>query len=164
MNTNNYEKINLLNSKLDEDKIKQIEYETDIKHNKGQLVLELNNIHKIKYTFIQEYYKKIEQNTILSYNTDKIKQLEKNINNILNENFNKLYKNGDKIYEKIGNSQNKNSWNVKEFLNTNLEKEYKESYINNDFKDILVNAVYNIDNNDLITNEFKKDITTKLLK
>ena len=70
----------------------------------------------------------------------------------------------DKIYEKIGNSQNKNSWNVKEFLNTNLEKEYKESYINNDFKDILVNAVYNIDNNDLITNEFKKDITTKLLK
>jgi hypothetical protein len=85
-------------------------------------------------------------------------------NNILNENFNKLYKNGDKIYEKIGNSQNKNSWNVKEFLNTNLEKEYKESYINNDFKDILVNAVYNIDNNDLITNEFKKDITTKLLK
>ena len=56
-------------------------------------------------------------------------------NNILNENFNKLYKNGDKIYEKIGNSQNKNSWNVKEFLNTNLEKEYKESYINNDFND-----------------------------
>lgn len=85
-------------------------------------------------------------------------------NNILNENFNKLYKNGDNIYEKIGNSQNKNSWNVKEFLNTNLEKEYKESYINNDFKDVLVNAVYNIDNNDLITNEFKKDITTKLLK
>jgi len=85
-------------------------------------------------------------------------------NNILNENFNKLYKNGDKIYEKIGNSQNKNSWNIKEFLNTNLEKEYKESYINNDFKDILVNAVYNIDNNDLITNDFKKNITTKLLK
>lgn len=85
-------------------------------------------------------------------------------NDILNENFNKLYKNGDKIYEKIGNSQNKNSWNIKEFLNTNLEKEYKESYINNDFKDILVNAVYNIDNNDLITNDFKKNITTKLLK
>ena len=85
-------------------------------------------------------------------------------NDILNENFNKLYKNGDKIYEKIGNCQNKNSWNVKEFLNTNLEKEYRESYINNDFKDILVNAIYNIDNNDLITNEFKKDITTKLLK
>lgn len=85
-------------------------------------------------------------------------------NNILNENFNKLYKNGDKIYEKIGNSQNKNSWNIKEFLNTKLEKEYIESYINNDFKDILVNAVYNIDNNDLITNDFKKNITTKLLK
>ena len=43
----------------------------------------------------------------------------------INETFNKLYKDGNNIYEKIGNSQTKNSWIVKEFLNTVLEKEYE---------------------------------------
>jgi hypothetical protein len=63
----------------------------------------------------------------------------------INETFNKLYKDGNNIYEKIGNSQNKNSWIVKEFLNTVLEKEYDTPYDNNNFTNVIVDAIMNID-------------------
>jgi len=63
----------------------------------------------------------------------------------INETFNKLYKDGNNIYEKIGNSQNKNSWIVKEFLNTVLEKEYNTPYDNNNFTNDIVDAISNID-------------------
>ena len=60
------------------------------------------------------------------------------------ETFNKLYKNGDDIYEKIGNSQNKDSWKIKEFFNTNLEKQYVDNYQNISFNDNLIDACENI--------------------
>jgi hypothetical protein len=63
----------------------------------------------------------------------------------INETFNKLHKDGNNIYEKIGNSQNKNSWIVKEFLNTVLEKEYDTPYDNNNFTNIIIDAINNID-------------------
>lgn len=66
-------------------------------------------------------------------------------NKSINETFNKLYKDGNYIYEKIGNSQNKNSWIVKEFLNTVLEKEYDTPYDNNNFTNDIVDAISNID-------------------
>ena len=67
-------------------------------------------------------------------------------NESINETFNKLYKDGNNnIYEKIGNSQNKNSWIVKEFLNTVLKKEYDSPYDNNNFTNIIVDAISNID-------------------
>lgn len=76
----------------------------------------------------------------------------------INETFNKLYKDGNNIYEKIGNSQNKNSWIIKEFLNTVLEKEYDTPYDNNNFTNVIVDAISNIDEttieNKLIKNDF----------
>lgn len=63
----------------------------------------------------------------------------------INETFNKLYKDGNNIYEKIGNSQNKNSWIVKEFLNTNFKKEYNTPYDNNNFTNVIIDAISNID-------------------
>lgn len=63
----------------------------------------------------------------------------------INETFNKLHKDGNNVYEKIGNSQNKNSWIVKEFLNTVLEKEYDTPYDNNNFTNIIIDAINNID-------------------
>jgi len=58
------------------------------------------------------------------------------------ETFNKLHKNGDDVYEKIGNSQNKNSWDIKEFLNTILKKQYVDNYQDNNFNQNLLDAIY----------------------
>ena len=64
------------------------------------------------------------------------------------ETFNKLYKNGDDIFEKIGNSQNKDSWKIKEFLNTILKKQYVVNYPDNNFNGPLLSDIYdNIHNN-----------------
>ena len=62
----------------------------------------------------------------------------------INETFNKLHKDGNNVYEKIGNCQNKNSWVVKEFLNTVLEKEYNTPYDNNNFTNTIIDAINNI--------------------
>jgi|TARA_B110000483_G_C17850473_1_gene410176 hypothetical protein len=62
----------------------------------------------------------------------------------INETFNKLHKDGTDIYEKIGNCQNKNSWIVKEFFNTNLKKEYNTSYDKNNFTNTIIDAINNI--------------------
>ena len=58
--------------------------------------------------------------------------------------FNKLHKDGNNVYEKIGNCQNKNYWLVKEFLNTVLEKEYNTPYDNNNFTNTIIDAINNI--------------------
>tara|TARA_B000000437_G_scaffold219162_2_gene200157 strand:- start:1682 stop:2047 length:366 start_codon:yes stop_codon:yes gene_type:complete len=65
-------------------------------------------------------------------------------NNGSKETFNKLYKNGNNVYEKIGNSNNKDSWDIKEFFNTNLEKQYVDNYHNISFNDNLLDACENI--------------------
>ena len=59
-------------------------------------------------------------------------------NNIINNNgdffetFNKLHKDhNNNIYEKIGNSSNKNNWTIKEFFNQILDKQYTASYNDN---------------------------------
>ena len=62
----------------------------------------------------------------------------------INETFNKLHKDGNNVYEKIGNCQNKNYWLVKEFLNTVLEKEYNTPYDNNNFTNTIIDAINNI--------------------
>jgi hypothetical protein len=91
-----------------------------------------NIIHKIEYkhTVLSE-----DDLWTTSYNhkTDK--------NGII-ETFNKLHKNGDNVYEKIGTSQNKNSWKIKEFLNTILKKQYIDNYHENNFNEYLLNAIY----------------------
>ena len=67
------------------------------------------------------------------------------------ESFNKLYKENNIIHEKIGNSTNKKSWNIKEFINTNLEKEYNDSYDSIIFKfndvDCIQEIFSSVDNN-----------------
>lgn len=75
----------------------------------------------------------------------------KNDNDGFIENFNKLYKENENVYEKIGNSQNKNSWKIKEFLNTILLKQYTDNYNNNSFDEQLLSVLFNnnIDNNNI---------------
>lgn len=81
-------------------------------------------------------------------------------NNIINNNgdffetFNKLHKDhNNNIYEKIGNSSNKNNWTIKEFFNQILDKQYTDSYNDNNFDDLLISCLSNnniIENNILI--------------
>lgn len=81
-------------------------------------------------------------------------------NNIINNNgdffetFNKLHKDhNNNIYEKIGNSSNKNNWTIKEFFNQILDKQYTDSYNDNNFDDLLISCLSNnniIENNTLI--------------
>ena len=81
-------------------------------------------------------------------------------NNIINNNgdffetFNKLHKDhNNNIYEKIGNSSNKNNWTIKEFFNQILDKQYTASYNDNNFDDLLISCLSNnniIENNTLI--------------
>tara|TARA_B110000858_G_scaffold198372_1_gene264346 strand:- start:2852 stop:3244 length:393 start_codon:yes stop_codon:yes gene_type:complete len=112
-----------------------------------------NCVNKIEYNNII-----LSDNKIWS-TTYKNKIDDKNIK----ETFNKLHKDGNNIYEKIGNSQNKNSWSIKEFLNTILEKEYDTPYKNNNFKNTLIDAINNIDhmNNDNSIHNYKE---TDLIK
>lgn len=49
------------------------------------------------------------------------------------ESFNKLLKNKNNIYEQIGNSYNENNWQIKEFVNNDLKKEYDDNYQNHTF-------------------------------
>tara|TARA_B110001450_G_scaffold255830_2_gene284392 strand:+ start:1581 stop:1961 length:381 start_codon:yes stop_codon:yes gene_type:complete len=91
-----------------------------------------NIIHKIEYkhtTFSGD-------NLWVTYYNNKID------NNGIVETFNKLHKNGDDVYEKIGNSQNKNSWDIKEFLNTIVKKQYVDNYQDNNFNQNLLDAIY----------------------
>jgi len=102
-----------------------------------------NIIHKIEY-----------KHTILSGNKLlSTSYKNKTDNNGSLETFNKLQKEGNNIYEKIGISQNKNSWNIKEFLNTILKKQYVDKYQNNNFNETILDAVINnvsINNKNLI--------------
>jgi len=44
------------------------------------------------------------------------------------ESFNKILKNDNYLFEQIGNSKNKNNWDIKEFENNNLHKQYNDQY------------------------------------
>ncbi len=55
------------------------------------------------------------------------------------ESFNKLLKDKKNIYEQIGNSKNNSEWNIKEFENNTVKKEYKEPYNKFNFKDAIIN-------------------------
>lgn len=80
-------------------------------------------------------------------------------NSGITETFNKLYKNGDEhIIEKVGTSQNKNPWKIKEFLNNIQEKHYMDDYTKNNFNELLINCLIdninkNYDNTNLNNNE-----------
>ena len=80
-------------------------------------------------------------------------------NSGITETFNKLYKNGDEhIIEKVGTSQNKNPWKIKEFLNNIQEKHYIDDYTKNNFNELLINCLIdninkNYDNTNLNNNE-----------
>jgi urate oxidase len=58
-------------------------------------------------------------------------------NDSISESFNKLLKRDYDVYEQVGNSQNKNDWQVKEFHNNSLNKEYKDPYAKHNFDNCL---------------------------
>jgi len=107
-------------------------FSSSITFTKDNIDSPANIIHKIEY-----------RHTILSgdnlWTTSYNNKIDKN--GII-ETFNKLHKNGDDVYEKIGSSQNKNSWDIKEFLNTILKKQYVDNYQNNNFNQNLLDAIY----------------------
>tara|TARA_B100001142_G_C14092388_1_gene561793 strand:+ start:82 stop:456 length:375 start_codon:yes stop_codon:yes gene_type:complete len=107
-------------------------FSSSITFTKDNIDSPANIIHKIEY-----------RHTILSgdnlWTTSYNNKTDKN--GII-ETFNKLHKNGDDVYEKIGSSQNKNSWDIKEFLNTILKKQYIDNYQDNNFNQNLLDAIY----------------------
>jgi len=102
----------------------------------------LKTINKINYTSSILSDNKIWSTTYKNIIDDKS----------INETFNKLHKDGNNIYEKVGISENKNPWIIKEFSNSVLEKEYNTSYNNNNFKNILIEAIKTIDSDYSIDN------------
>jgi hypothetical protein len=66
------------------------------------------------------------------------------------ESFNKLYINDNNKNEQVGISINKDDWNLKEFHNDNLLKEYKECYEKHPYNKIyLEDKFYNMGKNDI---------------
>lgn len=63
------------------------------------------------------------------------------VNNKQCESFNKLLKNRGELYEQVGNSHNRSDWNVKEFHNTKLNKEYIDSYCKHNFDQALLECL-----------------------
>ncbi len=105
-------------------------------NNKSEIPFNKNVINIIEYK-----YSSISDDKIwsTSYNN------KKDINGV-NESFNQLYKEGDDyIYETVGSSVNKNSWLIKEFLNTVQKKTYKLDYNKNLFNDLLLNNIKSYD-------------------
>jgi len=111
----------------------------------------MNESTSISYSYTNinnEISKKIEyKSTIADKDNKKILSTMYN-NNIVNNNgvenitesFNKFIKDdtdNGKIYEQIGNSKNRNNWDIKEFDNHVLNNEYRENYNKISFKPIL---------------------------
>lgn len=64
-------------------------------------------------------------------------------NDNISESFNKLLKQDYDVYEQVGHSHNKTDWNVKEFHNQNLDKEYKDDYAKHKFDNCITLATQN---------------------
>lgn len=63
------------------------------------------------------------------------------INNDQCESFNKLLKNHSELYEQVGSSRNRSDWNVKEFYNTKLNKEYSDAYAKHNFDQAVLESL-----------------------
>jgi hypothetical protein len=57
------------------------------------------------------------------------------------ESFNKLLKNRNDLYEQVGSSHNRSDWNVKEFHNAKLNKEYNDAYSKHNFDQALLECL-----------------------
>lgn len=64
------------------------------------------------------------------------------------ESFNKILKNDKYLFEQIGNSKNKDKWNIKEFENNNLQRQYKDNYDQHKFDIPYENLPNNMIRND----------------
>lgn len=69
------------------------------------------------------------------FNTSYTKKLEPGM---VSESFNKLFKQNEDTYQQIGNSKNGQKWQIKEFDNNNLKKEYSDDYRNHIFDENLI--------------------------
>ena len=89
--------------------------------------------------------KKIEYKSTVR-DDDKI--LSTSYNNVMSdkeqiESFNKLLQSQKNTYEQVGSSKNKNDWNVKEYHNSSLNKEYMDPYAKHTFQQyICANAPF----------------------
>jgi hypothetical protein len=109
----------------------------------------MNTFTSITYSFNKkddvDIFKQIEyKSTTLDTN----KSMSTYYNNIVTdkeqkESFNKLLKSNNDTYEQIGNSKNKTDWDIKEYHNNILNKEYRDSYNTHNFtKQLLDNFPY----------------------
>lgn len=84
-----------------------------------------NNIDDVSISKVIEYktsYTDNDNNTLATSYKNTIE------NDNMCESFNKLFINNKETNEQIGVSVNKDDWNLKEFHNDDLLKEYKEDY------------------------------------
>jgi len=102
--------------------------------------------------------KKIEYNSTI---TDNEKQISTYYNQTINndktqESFTKLFRNKSEIYEQIGCSQSQSDWNVQEYHNNNLQKQYVDPYPTHNFDKCLTDflpAISQAENKYLIDNK-----------
>lgn len=87
---------------------------------------------------------RIENDVVMS--TSYTKKID---GDLVSESFNRLCKNKEDTYQQIGNSHNKNDWQIKEFHGDNMMKEYNDSYKNHIFdENILDDSRFFIDSID----------------
>jgi hypothetical protein len=84
----NLDKLNKLELNLKEQTIIKNEFEIDLKYYYSQLISLLNDIHKIKYEFLKNYYKKIVK---IGTESKKINELDIKITSILDK-YKKIFK------------------------------------------------------------------------
>ena len=103
---------------------------TSITYSKKQSAANSSTVEKL------EYNSSIQDNNKLM-NTSYVNTIN-SMDNDQYESFNKLLKNNSELYEQVGSSHNQSDWNVKEFHNTKLNKEYNDPYCKHNFdQDVL---------------------------
>jgi hypothetical protein len=83
----------------------------------------------------QNIVKELQYSDYANKNNEEIRLLYKNIldHDQTIESFNKLKKSRNEVNEIIGNSRNKKPWQIQEYKNSLLQREYKTDYDSNSF-------------------------------
>ena len=105
---------------------------------------------------------KIEYNSAITDNSGK--QILTYYNNTINnkeqrEAFSKILKDNKNTYEKLGCSTNKSDWNIQEYYNNKINKEYYDNYSKHNFDEYLISNKTLLDTNNIINHNNYKMLT-----
>jgi hypothetical protein len=96
-----------------------------------------------------ETIKKIEYNFTLKDDDNKMINTYYNnsiSNDTQNESFTKTLKDSHNIFEQIGISENKEDWKIKEFHNSDYQKEYVDDYNKHSFMKTIIDSIPSLAN------------------